>query len=108
MHYTLKEPTTDTFQQSGVSHGDGVKEEGINLEVRGLNAAKTKPRKQGLLLYIYTRDDEQQSARESISHEISLLGKTKAAKVSVFPWTNSPGICTGQLQRRKAAQAPAS
>lgn len=49
MHYTLKEQTTDTFQDSGVSHSDGVKKEDINSQVEGLNAAKKSPENRACL-----------------------------------------------------------
>lgn len=43
MHSALKVQTTDTFQESGMSLNAGVKNQGINLDVTGLNAAQKSP-----------------------------------------------------------------
>lgn len=52
MHYTLKIQTTDTFQESSVSHNAGDENESIHLEVKGLNAAKSRP-ENGTCWYVF-------------------------------------------------------
>lgn len=55
MHYTLKVQTTDAFQKSSMSHNAGVKNESINLEVKGLNVAKKVQKTALASIYLYQR-----------------------------------------------------
>lgn len=56
MHYTLTPQTTNSFQESSVSHCAGVKNDNINLEVKGWKRSQKKPRKQHLLVYSHAKD----------------------------------------------------